>query len=179
MCRFATLPRPPFKLQNESRTNRARIADSSRNLLRSPQHLALALVGSTRSSLERSNKPRLSGEFLKVCGAAESNQKRGRVNTIQGSFLRLRAAASALLPRPALLSAEARLRGEGGCGERHRRPWAAVLDKERRCEASAMVRGCLRKLERCEYAESPSPGLHRTMLRIAEAIRPLPARGAR
>src|SRR5712671_1539360 len=27
--------------------------------------------------------------------------------------------------------------------------------------------------------DSPSPGLHRTMLRIAEAIRPLPASGAR
>ena len=41
----ATVMRSRFKLWNESRTNRVRIADSSRNPVRSPQHLALKRLG--------------------------------------------------------------------------------------------------------------------------------------
>jgi hypothetical protein len=69
-----------FKLWNGCGTNRARIGDSLQLLLRSPQHLALALCLRTRSSLRGSDKRRFRVEFLKFCEDAESNQKRGRVN---------------------------------------------------------------------------------------------------
>src|SRR5215216_2964520 len=82
MCHFVTLARPPLKLWNESRTNRARIADSRRLPFRSPQHLAWGWPAGTRSSLARSNKPGFEGEFLKVADDVESNQKRARVNRI-------------------------------------------------------------------------------------------------
>jgi hypothetical protein len=41
VCQFATVMRSRLKLWNALGTNRARIADSSRNWLRSPQYLAL------------------------------------------------------------------------------------------------------------------------------------------
>src|SRR5215211_1391477 len=82
LSHFATPSGPRFKLWNESRTNRARIADSCRLPFRSPQHLAWDWPAGTRSSLARSNKPGFEGEFLKVADDVESNQKWARVNGI-------------------------------------------------------------------------------------------------
>ena len=71
-----------LKLWNESGTNRARIGDSPPMRLRSPQYLAWTLYGGTRSSFGWSDKRRNRDDFLKVGDAAESNQKRARVNRI-------------------------------------------------------------------------------------------------
>jgi hypothetical protein len=80
LFRFATPSASRLKPRNELRTNRARIADSSRDLLRSPQHLALAWPRITRSSLRRSNKPRISSDFLKIFAGA-SRIRTGKEST--------------------------------------------------------------------------------------------------
>src|SRR4051812_18964629 len=61
----ATVMQSRLKLWNESGTKRARIADSYRNPIRSPQHLALARSGGTRSSLHGLHKRRCWGQILK------------------------------------------------------------------------------------------------------------------
>jgi hypothetical protein len=79
--------RSRLKLWNDSGTKRARIADSPRDPIRSPQHLALTPTGNTRSSLQGLHKVRFSGGILKNRENAESNQKWSRVKAIQLSRL--------------------------------------------------------------------------------------------
>jgi hypothetical protein len=71
----ATAMRSRLKLWNDSGTKRARIADSPRDPLRSPQHLALTASGDTRSSLQGLDKRSCQGGILKKRENAESNQK--------------------------------------------------------------------------------------------------------
>ena len=81
--------RSRLKFWNESGTNRARIGDSLRMPLRSPQHLGLDLDRGTRSSFLPIDKPAQSGRILKAKENTESNQKRARVNRDSGASFSL------------------------------------------------------------------------------------------
>jgi hypothetical protein len=94
----ATHVRSRLKLWNESGTNRARIGDSRALRLRSPQHLALAHYGGTRSSLTRLDKRRFVGEILKRGATSESNQKAQGVNRIHGLTMWLSLVMPGLVP---------------------------------------------------------------------------------
>src|SRR5215216_6692234 len=104
----ATAMRSRLKLWNDSGTKRARIGDSSRDPLRSPQHLALTASGNTRSSLDGLDKRWCLGGILKNRENAESNQKWSRVKMIHAGCTDI--AARSVSPSP--------LVGEGGSNER-------------------------------------------------------------
>src|SRR5215212_5710597 len=93
----ATAMRSRLKLWNDSGTKRARIGDSPRDLIRSPQHLALGPTGDTRSSLKRLHKVRFSGGILKNREGTESNQKWSRVNMIHTGCIDIRRSPSPLV----------------------------------------------------------------------------------
>jgi hypothetical protein len=97
--------RSRLKLWNESGTKRARIGDSSRDPIRSPQHLALTPSGGTRSSLQGLYKRRCQGRILKSREGTESNQKWSRVNMIHAGCTDIRRERD---------SAPSPLVGEGG-----------------------------------------------------------------
>ena len=82
LFQYATAMRSRLKLWNDSGTKRARIGDSPRDPIRSPQHLALTPSGDTRSSLQGLHKRWCQGGILKKRENAESNQKWSRVNMI-------------------------------------------------------------------------------------------------
>jgi hypothetical protein len=82
--------RSRLKLWNESGTKRARIGDSPRDPIRSPQHLALTPSGGTRSSLQGLHKRRCQGGILKNREGTESNQKWSRVNMIHAGCTDIR-----------------------------------------------------------------------------------------
>jgi hypothetical protein len=82
--------RSRLKLWNESGTKRARIGDSPRDPIRSPQHLALTPSGGTRSSLQGLHKRRSQGGILKNREGTESNQKWSRVNMIHAGCTDIR-----------------------------------------------------------------------------------------
>src|SRR6266702_526584 len=65
-----------FKVRNESRTNRGRIADSRLSPVPFTQHLAGRMFDRTRWSFGLSHKRRFDGGFLKIGDGAESNQNR-------------------------------------------------------------------------------------------------------
>jgi hypothetical protein len=69
-----------IRFWNESGTNRARIGDSVRMPLRSPQHLGLGPFRGTRSSFPAIDKPAKMPQILNAKENTESNQKRARVN---------------------------------------------------------------------------------------------------
>jgi hypothetical protein len=96
--------RSRLKLWNDSGTKRARIGDSSRDPLRSPQHLALTASGGTRSSLKGLHKRRWQGGILKNREGTESNQKWSGVNMIHAGCTDIHRSLS--IPSP--------LVGEGG-----------------------------------------------------------------
>jgi len=89
-----------FTLENESGTNRGRIADSTKFPVSFTQHLALKDLSRTRSSLSRLHKRRFDDEILKVFACGESNQKRQRVNRDSESSICLRHSGMVRRTRP-------------------------------------------------------------------------------
>jgi hypothetical protein len=74
-----------FKLRNELRTNRGRIADSPLSPVPFTQDVAGGLWVRTRWSFAPPHKRRFDGGFVKAGDGAESNQNRGGVKWIPGS----------------------------------------------------------------------------------------------
>ena len=74
-----------FKLRNELRTNRGRIADSPLSPVPFTQDVAGGLLGCTRWSFAPPHKRRFGGGFVKAGDGAESNQNRGGVKWIPRS----------------------------------------------------------------------------------------------
>jgi hypothetical protein len=74
-----------FKLRNELRTNRGRIADSPLSPVPFTQDVAGGLLSCTRWSFAPPHKRRFDGGFVKAGDGAESNQNRGGVKWIPRS----------------------------------------------------------------------------------------------
>jgi hypothetical protein len=119
MSHFATLVSSRLKLWNESRTNRARIADSSPHPFRSPQHLALTSDAGTRSSLADVNKRRFSVEFLKIGVESEVEESQAESLRLRDAFVSLSFKRDAAVVAPPPLTSRASFarlgprRGEG------------------------------------------------------------------